>query len=168
MKATQYTMEGGSLMHQVLCETQSGESVEVNANKLVQRIAVYGICRKDGRVLLVKTHSDTWELPGGTPEPGESLRKALVREIYEETGFTVTPGELLHTRESFYLTPSGKAFHSLQFYMSAQLSTNHKTAESPEGNLCEFIEASDISANNTKPGSIDALKVSGSPTNDLL
>jgi 8-oxo-dGTP pyrophosphatase MutT (NUDIX family) len=32
-----------------------------------------------------------WELPGGTPLPGESLESALVREIREETGLDVAP-----------------------------------------------------------------------------
>lgn len=56
-------------------------------------LAVSALVRNsEGKVLLVKTHyrSDTWELPGGQVEEGESLEKALEREIYEETGVRVT------------------------------------------------------------------------------
>lgn len=33
---------------------------------------------------------DTWGLPGGHLEPGESFESAAVREVYEETGLRIT------------------------------------------------------------------------------
>lgn len=47
-----------------------------------------------GRVLLVR-EGDRWLLPGGEVEAGESRDEALVRELREETGLDVTPGERL-------------------------------------------------------------------------
>lgn len=43
------------------------------------------------REVLLAVRSDLvgWELPGGTPEPGEELDAALVREVKEETGLDV-------------------------------------------------------------------------------
>lgn len=48
-------------------------------------ISVKAVIVQDGRVLLVANHRDEWELPGGRPEPGESLTAAIVREVAEET-----------------------------------------------------------------------------------
>ncbi|MFD4459451.1 NUDIX domain-containing protein [Nocardia sp. NPDC058480] len=48
------------------------------------------------RVLLVEpTYKDYWELPGGVVEANESPLAAVVREIDEELGLTVSMGRLL-------------------------------------------------------------------------
>ena len=52
-----------------------------------------------GRLLLIKRghepEAGRWSLPGGRIEPGESDEQALVREVCEETGLTVTAGRLI-------------------------------------------------------------------------
>ncbi|MEV4598419.1 NUDIX domain-containing protein [Amycolatopsis sp. NPDC049253] len=49
----------------------------------------------DGRVLAaVSAGKDTWYLPGGKREPGESDAEALVREIAEELSVALDPSSL--------------------------------------------------------------------------
>lgn len=50
----------------------------------------------DCQILLVRSHgSAAWDMPGGGPKRGESLRAAAAREAREETGCHVEPDYLL-------------------------------------------------------------------------
>ena len=52
----------------------------------------------EGRVLLCQlTYKRDWDLPGGVVEVGESPRLAVQREVEEELGLQIDPGELLLT-----------------------------------------------------------------------
>jgi 8-oxo-dGTP diphosphatase len=78
-------------------------------------VAAKGIVRRDdGAVLIIRRspHSGTdpgsWDLPGGKMAYGERLVDALVREVHEETGLTVTSARPFHVshfvKEPFWVT----------------------------------------------------------------
>lgn len=65
------------------------------------RMAAYGLLTtEDGRILLTwfngTPHAQPcWTMPGGGVEFDESLKDALAREIFEETGYRVDVGLML-------------------------------------------------------------------------
>ena len=69
----------------------SGETIEV----------VAAVIRRGNKVLLASRPVDKppagWEFPGGKVEPGETLGAALIRELDEELGVQVIPGDELET-----------------------------------------------------------------------
>jgi ADP-ribose pyrophosphatase YjhB (NUDIX family) len=62
-------------------------------------VGVGAVIIEEDCVLLVKRArpplQDRWSIPGGVLEVGELVREAAVREVREETGLIVEPGDLL-------------------------------------------------------------------------
>ncbi len=57
-------------------------------------IAAGGIVLQNGRVLLVyRPRYNDWSLPKGKVDDGESPLETAIREVREETGYEVEPGE---------------------------------------------------------------------------
>jgi len=61
---------------------------------------VAAVIEREGRILITRRPKGThlaglWEFPGGKPEPGETERGALIREVREELGVAFSPGESL-------------------------------------------------------------------------
>jgi len=74
------------------------------------------VLRGDGAVLVVRRGQapakGSWTLPGGKVEPGESLERAVVREIAEETGLRVEPVAIVETLD---LEREGYAYRIVDF-----------------------------------------------------
>ncbi|MBT3866157.1 NUDIX hydrolase [Candidatus Woesearchaeota archaeon] len=71
-------------------EENSEEETALRRDKVVNAVLV-----KDGKVLLIKRghfpFRNTWALPGGHIEEGETEEKTVVREVREEAGLDFKP-----------------------------------------------------------------------------
>lgn len=66
---------------------------------------VFLMDQKEEKVLMVKNHGSNgsyFTLPGGAVERGETLHKAAIREVKEETGLDVSIHGILSISEKFF------------------------------------------------------------------
>lgn len=100
------------------------------------RLAVRAILMHEDRLLLVNAWrdpaSDLWCAPGGGVERGQSLPDNLKREVFEETGLSVSVGAPCLINE--FHDPEG-SFHQVDIYFRCTLMAGDPTGPwtDPEG-----------------------------------
>jgi ADP-ribose pyrophosphatase len=97
-------------------------------------VAVGALVIKDQKVLLVKRNQPPakglWALPGGKVNLGETLKQAVIREIFEETAVTIIPGQPIYTFENIQRDENGDVqFH----YVIVDLLAEFKEGEPKAG-----------------------------------
>ena len=63
--------------------------------KLDTRAAIF----RDHKILLVKEKNDTWSLPGGWVDVNESIKSNTIKEVKEESGYTVKPLSIIAVQD---------------------------------------------------------------------
>lgn len=91
------------------------------------RVAAYALCVRDGQILLsrwVGPDGKRWTLPGGGIDHGEDPYEAVIREVDEETGYSIEVRRLLgvHTVRRLFDRPDGEIdFHGLRIIYEARV-----------------------------------------------
>lgn len=92
-----------------------------------ERPGCYIIPVRDGKIGLIKSKKSYCFIGGGM-EKGETKEQCLTREVLEETGYGVKPGNIFATAEHFKPDQTDIGyFHPFQYYFTGELT--EKTAE---------------------------------------
>ena len=123
-----------------------GEIRALAGSRLLLLPSVRAICEDaHGRVLLQKRRDfDNWGVPGGMPEPGESVTEAIVREVFEETGLHVSGlrpvGFASDPATEMVTYPNGHRVHSFSLILYASEWTGELNPTDEETVALEFFD----------------------------
>ena len=138
--------------------THTGKNVESSRKTGGTPVAVVVVRHSDR--IWVKLRRETghldgcWEFPGGKAQAGEEPLEAAVRELFEETGLQVGPGQL-HPLSQFEFTYPDRSLR-LHFYLLEL----QDLPSMPIEEAC-WLTASELLARNTPPANYEVLKLLG-------
>lgn len=101
----------------------------------IDRVGVYLVPAKDGKVGVVKT-SKGYFLLGGGLDSGESHEECIKRECLEEVGYVASVGDKVCSAEMYCEHPTIGYFHPIQTYYVGELLDQ---ASVPEEDDHEFV-----------------------------
>ncbi len=113
----------------ITCKDNHGKTVRFPVSKFIFRPGVYAIIVNNKKeVLLTQSKSGKLWFPGGGIEVGETIEKALKRELEEETNIKHFKIEnLIGLFENFFYFKEGdEAWHSHMFFYKCKISKNEK------------------------------------------
>jgi len=117
---------------------------------LVMMPSAAAMVRDEAGRLLLQERSDThvWDLPGGAVDPGEPPARALVREVYEETGLVVRPRRLVAvlggTPEHRYRYPNGDVAEYVMILFTAEPVRGTLAPRDGESTDARFFTAAEV------------------------
>lgn len=93
-----YTINVDNFNGELVANGNWGESItwemyassEQPPEELTTAVAGVALAHKTGHIVLTRNQRSGWEVLAGHVEPGESVKTTLIREAFEEGGFTVT------------------------------------------------------------------------------
>lgn len=112
------------------------------------KVDVRGAAFRDGKILLVREALDGgWTLPGGWADPCQSPSEAVVREIFEESGFEARVRKLaaVYDRSRHPHLPA-IPFHIYKLFFLCEI-TGGAAAESHETTAVAFFAENEIPRN---------------------
>ena len=135
---------------QVVCHDKDWNKFKVPAEKFLIRPSVYGVIVRGNKVLL-SPQWDGYDFPGGGIKKGETIEEALIREVWEETGYNVKMGKLLDVFDTFFKAHFyNKYFQCILLYYichirSGKISTaNFDKEERQYAKAAQWIDVKDV------------------------
>jgi len=114
-------------------------------------VSVYAVLRNEKSEFLLLRRSENshsnpgkWDFPGGKLTRGEPLEEAVVREVWEETGISIVPGDI--AGYATFELPEKKVIAIIYYggYVIADVKLSHEHMEYAWSSLDSILEMNDL------------------------
>ncbi len=96
-----------------------------------------GLARKD--------HGETWGIPGGKCEKGETAQEAVIREVWEETGIVLKSEKIRDCGKVYFRHPTlDFTYYMFEYTLESKPSVRIQTDEHSDFRFLTLKEALDI------------------------
>jgi 8-oxo-dGTP pyrophosphatase MutT (NUDIX family) len=112
---------------------------------VVQAVSAGGVVyqHEAGEIRLAlcgRIRNSTWNLPKGTPDPGESIEETALREVREETGLEVDIEQPLGEIEYWFTHPPERVHKRVHFFLMRKTGGSLDDHD-PEFDVVEWFSA---------------------------
>jgi 8-oxo-dGTP diphosphatase len=124
-------------------------------------VGVGGIIFRGDQVLLIKRGKEPglgqWSIPGGVVRTGETLKEAVVREIFEETHLEVEVLALAKVLERIFRDPDGRvAYHYVLVDFLCRMVKGTLQPDSDAREAC-FVPLKDLASYKVVPITLEVI-----------
>lgn len=121
----------------------------VGKRPIIQCGACVIIAHEDKILLQRRTDNDKWGLPGGSMEIGETMEETATREVFEQTGLFVLPGNLNLFRifsgeRQHYVYPNGDEVYNVVAAFTTTIYKGDTRSDKDENSEIQFFEYKDM------------------------
>lgn len=121
----------------------------VGTRPLILVGAVVIMCDANGRILLQqrKYPKDSWGLPGGLMELGESTEEVACREVYEETNLIVEDLKLINVYsgpDQYAVAANGDEFYTVTIAYYSYAFHGKLIVDQSEVNECRYVDPAQL------------------------
>ncbi len=124
------------------------------------KVDVRGAVVRENKVLLVRERADgKWSLPGGWADVGEAPGEMIVREIFEESGFSAVPVKVVGVFDANRAGRPLEFFHAYKIIFLCRF-LGGAAAASDETSECGFFpfdNLPELSLNRTAPRHLEEI-----------
>ncbi len=147
--------------HTTLSAAELVENFSAQPGYATVKVDVRGAAAREGRVLLVQERRDgRWCLPGGWADVGDVPSEMVAREVWEESGFEVTPRKVIGVYDANRDGRPLEFYHAYKIVFLCEITGGaaRPSDETADARFFDFDDLPPLSSPRTDPRHLEEVR----------